>query len=41
MVVGAIATGRIPYAVTTGVSMQPTYHPGDLVVVPSSPLNAS
>lgn len=30
---GAIGTGRIAFEVTHGVSMQPTYHTGDLVVV--------
>jgi len=29
----AVATGRVGYVVTDGVSMQPSYHTGDLVVV--------
>ena len=33
VVAGAIGTGRIAVEVTHGVSMQPTYHTGDLVVV--------
>jgi len=30
---GALASGRIAYVVTSGVSMQPTYHAGDFVIV--------
>jgi signal peptidase I len=30
---GAVVTGRVGYVVTDGVSMQPLYHTGDLVVI--------
>jgi signal peptidase I len=33
LAVTAVATGRIDYVVTNGVSMEPLYHQGDLVVV--------
>ena len=33
LVAGGLATGRIGYVVTNGVSMQPVYYAGDLVVV--------
>src|SRR4051812_17390279 len=29
----AVGTGRVHYVVTSGVSMQPTYHENDLVLV--------
>lgn len=31
--VGAVVTGRVGYVVTNGVSMEPLYHTGDLVVI--------
>ena len=33
LVAAAFATGRVGYVVTHGVSMQPTYHAGELVVI--------
>jgi signal peptidase I len=33
LVVGAVVTGRIGYVVTEGISMEPTYHTGDLAVI--------
>ncbi|MCU1365436.1 MAG: hypothetical protein JWN39_1075, partial [Ilumatobacteraceae bacterium] len=33
LAVTAVATGRVDYVVTNGVSMEPLYHQGDLVVV--------
>ena len=36
LAVTAIATGRVDYVVTNGVSMEPLYHQGDLVVVARS-----
>ena len=31
--VGAVITGRLGYVVTDGISMEPLYHTGDLVVI--------
>jgi signal peptidase I len=30
---GAVITGRLGYVVTDGISMEPLYHTGDLVVI--------
>jgi hypothetical protein len=32
---GAVATGRLSFVRTNGVSMEPVYHEGDLVVSPA------
>jgi signal peptidase I len=36
LVAGALASGRVAYVVTNGVSMEPTYHAGDFVVLARS-----
>lgn len=33
LLAGAFATGRVGYVATNGISMEPTYHAGDLVVL--------